>query len=73
MLGLTGDEFAIMSNHFKLGLYEHQSAGVLQAMLNLIHKENIIEHKNYDKIKNITVTIYEPAFHIICKDEKKNP
>lgn len=29
MLGLTGDEFAIMSNHFKLGLYEHQSAGVL--------------------------------------------
>lgn len=36
-------------------------------------KENIIEHNNYSNIKKITVKIYEPAFHIICKDEKKNP
>lgn len=73
MLGLTGDEFAIMDNHFKLGLYEHQSAGVIQALINLIHKENIVQHNNFDNIKKISVTIYEPAFHIICKNEKKNP
>lgn len=23
MMGFTGDDFAIMGNHFKLGLYEH--------------------------------------------------
>jgi 2-methylcitrate dehydratase len=30
-LGVAGDAFAIHSMHFKLGLYEHQSAGALQS------------------------------------------
>ncbi len=27
----SGSDFAVMGMHFKLGLYEHQSAGALQA------------------------------------------
>ena len=38
-----GEDFAIAGNHFKLGLYEHQSAGAIQSVLDLIMKENIIE------------------------------
>ncbi len=30
-LATTGDQFAIRGMHFKLGLYEHQSAGAIQA------------------------------------------
>ena len=29
-LTTTGDDFAVMGMHFKLGLYEHQSAGAIQ-------------------------------------------
>ena len=36
-------------------------------------KENIIQQGNFDSIKNISVNIYEPAYHIICKEEKKDP
>lgn len=68
-----GNDFAIMGNHFKLGLYEHQSAGAIQSVLDLILKENIIEQGNFDNIGRIYVQIYEPAFHIICKPEKKDP
>ena len=34
-LPLTGDAFALHSMHFKLGLYEHQSAGAIQALVDL--------------------------------------
>ena len=34
-LGVDGDAFAIHAMHFKLGLYEHQSAGALQAIVDL--------------------------------------
>lgn len=67
-----GEDFAIMGNHFKLGLYEHQSAGAIQAMLNLIFQHDI-QKGGLDSINSIKVTIYEPAYHIICKEEKKDP
>ena len=35
-LGESGDAFAIRSMHFKLGLYEHQSASALQSLINLL-------------------------------------
>lgn len=73
MLGYKGDDFAIMGNHFKLGLYEHQSAGAIQAVLNLIMNNDFLQYNEYDNIRRIQVTIYEPAFGIICKEEKKNP
>ena len=36
VLGNKGSDFAVMNMHFKLGLYEHQSAGAIQAVINLI-------------------------------------
>ncbi len=72
-LGFKGDDFAIMGNHFKLGLYEHQSAGALQGLLNIIFENRFVEMNNFDKIKGINITIYEPAYGIICDPHKRNP
>ena len=35
-LGASGDDFAVMGMHFKLGLYEHQSAGAIQGLMDLL-------------------------------------
>ena len=35
-LATAGDDFAVMGMHFKLGLYEHQSAGAIQGVIDLI-------------------------------------
>jgi len=35
-LATGGDDFAVMGMHFKLGLYEHQSAGAIQGLMNLL-------------------------------------
>src|SRR5690606_36023241 len=32
----TGDDFAVQGMHFKLGLYEHQSAGAIQGLMDLL-------------------------------------
>ena len=72
-LGHSGDDFAIMGNHFKLGLYEHQSAGAIQGVLNLILQSKFINQNDFDKIKSIKITIYEPAFGIICDPHKRTP
>jgi len=37
-LSHSGNDFAVMGMHFKIGLYEHQSAGALQGLLNLIQE-----------------------------------
>ncbi|MES1228045.1 MAG: MmgE/PrpD family protein, partial [Armatimonadota bacterium] len=36
VLSHSGDDFAVMGMHFKLGLYEHQSAGAIQGVLELV-------------------------------------
>ena len=43
-LSLSGDDFAVMGMHFKLGLYEHQSAGALQGLVDLLraHPELLV-------------------------------
>lgn len=54
VLSNEGDDFAVMGMHFKLGLYEHQSAGAINGLLNLLRtKPEIIEggHKNIRNIK----------------------
>jgi len=38
----SGDDFAVMGMHFKLGLYEHQSAGALQGLIDVIRKHSNI-------------------------------
>ena len=65
-----------MGMHFKLGLYEHQSAGAIQAVINMIHQQQDIllaEGAGPDIIERIRITAYEPAFGIIGDPAKRNP
>ena len=36
VLTKSGDDFAVMGMHFKLGLYEHQSASAIDGLINMI-------------------------------------
>merc|ERR1712130_354579 len=70
VLSHSGDDFAIMGMHFKLGLYEHQSAGVLHGLVTLLDKyPEIVEQK----IKSVRISAYEPAFGIIGDPAKRDP
>jgi 2-methylcitrate dehydratase len=72
VLSHSGDDFAVMGMHFKLGLYEHQSAGALQGLIDLIraHPE-ILEDES--AIESIEIVAYEPAYGIIGDPAKKDP
>jgi len=70
ILSHSGDDFAVMGMHFKLGLYEHQSAGALQGAIDLMCEYPQILSGNIDKI---SITAYEPAFGIIGNPMKKDP
>lgn len=72
-LGFSGEDFAVMGMHFKLGLYEHQSAGAIHAVVKLIFDSKFIQKDNYQRIKTIKVLAYEPCFHIIGDPEKRSP
>src|SRR5690606_14828596 len=67
----SGDDFAVMGMHFKLGLYEHQSAGALQGMIDLVSANPQLLEPG--KIAKITILAYEPAFGIIGNPMKKEP
>lgn len=71
-LGISGDAFAIHSMHFKLGLYEHQSAGALQSLVDLFGRHPALA-LDVDGIQKIRVTIYEPAYSIIADPAKRTP
>lgn len=71
-LGQSGNAFAIHSMHFKLGLYEHQSASCLQALINLIQRQPALV-ADPAKIEKLKVVIYEPAFSIIADPAKRTP
>ncbi len=74
VLSCAGDDFTIMGMHFKLGLYEHQSAGALQAVMDLLAKAPaLLDDASGGKIANIKITAYEPAFGIIGDPAKRNP
>ncbi|MFO0831153.1 MAG: MmgE/PrpD family protein [Phycisphaerales bacterium] len=74
VLARAGDDFAVMGMHFKLGLYEHQSAGALQGLINLIHKRpQLLDDQTGDCIGKIVVRAYEPAFGIIGDPAKRDP
>jgi 2-methylcitrate dehydratase len=74
VLSHSGDDFAVMGMHFKLGLYEHQSAGALQGAINLMaqHPE-LLSDPSGGQIKSILIYAYEPAFGIIGNPMKKEP
>lgn len=71
-LATSGDQFTIRGMHFKLGLYEHQSAGAIQGLLDVVAREPALLD-DHEKIQAIRVTIYEPAYHIICDPYKWSP
>jgi 2-methylcitrate dehydratase len=71
VLSHSGDDFSVMGMHFKLGLYEHQSAGALQGLIDLVSKNpDLLE---MGKIKRIVIKAYEPAFGIIGDPAKRDP
>jgi 2-methylcitrate dehydratase len=72
VLSHSGSDFAVMGMHFKLGLYEHQSAGAIQGMKTLLY-QNPDLLKDPDAISNINIKCYEPAFGIIGDPAKMNP
>lgn len=71
VLSHSGDDFAVMGMHFKLGLYEHQSAGALQGLIDLIAAHPGILEPGV--VKSIEIQAYEPAFGIIGNPAKKDP
>jgi len=68
----SGDDFAVMGMHFKLGLYEHQSAGALQGVIDLLVANPEVIGR-IGQIGRITIVAYEPAFGIIGNPMKKDP
>jgi 2-methylcitrate dehydratase len=71
VLSHSGDDFSVMGMHFKLGLYEHQSAGALQGLIDLLYAN--AELLEPGKIKRIVIKAYEPAFGIIGDPAKRDP
>jgi 2-methylcitrate dehydratase len=71
-LGLADDAFAINGMHFKLGLYEHQSAGALQSLVEAFAATPALA-ADLDAIRRLRVTIYEPAYSIIADPAKRSP
>lgn len=71
-LATAGDDFAVMGMHFKLGLYEHQSAGAIQGLFNLIEsRPTLLDQPEH--LLQIKISIYEPAFGIIGDPAKRDP
>merc|ERR1712217_764929 len=65
VLSHSGSDFAVCGMHFKLGLYEHQSAGALEAVIAaLVNNPEITEGGSIDAIDTIHIVAYEPAFGI---------
>jgi 2-methylcitrate dehydratase len=74
VLSHSGDDFAVMGMHFKLGLYEHQSAGALQGIIDLVAKHpELLDSPTGERIKEIRILAYEPAFGIIGNPAKMDP
>jgi 2-methylcitrate dehydratase len=72
ILATEGDDFAVMGMHFKLGLYEHQSAGAIEGVQQLLaaHPQLL---ESPAALRRIHISIYEPAFSIIADPHKRDP
>ena len=71
-LATEGDDFAVMGMHFKLGLYEHQSAGAIHGLIELLRRHPACL-TSAENLKRVAITIYEPAYGIIGDPAKRNP
>jgi len=73
-LSRAGSDFTVMGMHFKLGLYEHQSAGALQGLITLLAKNpHLLADRSGGAISKMVVAAYEPAFGIIGDPAKRDP
>lgn len=74
ILTRAGTDFAVMGMHFKLGLYEHQSAGAIQALLDLLKKNpGLLTDPQGARVRGVRVVAYEPAYSIIGDPAKRDP
>merc|ERR1719326_2523217 len=73
VLSHSGDDFAVMGMHFKLGLYEHQSAGALEGLISALVQNPELAAGGAEAIEGINIVAYEPAFGIIGDPAKKDP
>merc|ERR1712232_1503099 len=73
VLSTSGSDFAVCGMHFKLGLYEHQSAGALEGLLSALANNPEFVKGGKDAIQGINIVAYEPAFGIIGDPAKKDP
>merc|ERR1719401_2086626 len=73
VLSHSGSDFAVCGMHFKLGLYEHQSAGALQGLISALVMNPELAQGGVDGIEGINIIAYEPAFGIIGDPAKKDP
>eukprot|EP00392_Amoebophrya_sp_AT5.2_P011574 g11653.t1 len=73
VLSHSGSDFAVCGMHFKLGLYEHQSAGALEGIIKLMKENPQLLDAGMDGIEKINIVAYEPAFGIIGDPAKKTP
>lgn len=71
-LATSGEDFAVMGMHFKLGMYEHQSAGAIGGLMDVLSEHPLVLH-DAELLENIRITIYEPAFSIIGDPAKRDP
>ncbi|MEX2558781.1 MAG: MmgE/PrpD family protein [Pirellulales bacterium] len=72
LLATSGRDFAVMGMHFKLGLYEHQSAGAIQGLMDLFERYPALVD-DAGLVRRVRITIYEPAFGIIGDAAKRDP
>eukprot|EP00937_MAST-01D_sp_MAST-1D-sp2_P000549 g549.t1 len=84
-----GDDWAVSGMHFKLGVYEHQSAGALHALVSLLlhHAPLLLPDVDgaaaaagagaaaaqHSHIEKIVIQSYEPAYSIIGHPTKRTP
>merc|ERR1711896_128701 len=59
--------------HFKIGLYEHQSAGGIDGLVNMLVKNPEILKAGAAGLDHVNIVAYEPAFGIIGDPAKKDP
>lgn len=73
VLSHSGSDFAVCGMHFKLGLYEHQSAGALEGLISALVHNPELAAGGLENIEGINIVAYEPAFGIIGDPAKKDP
>ena len=73
VLTVQGRQFAVMGMHFKLGLYEHQSAGAIAGLIELLRQHPQLLASGPEAIRKVEVQIYQPAYGIICDPAKRDP